>query len=1317
MVEVKKYFKVAVIVFTIANLFLANFVFAKQLEIKASDVERIKMVLDISKIMTTVTDLILKDKDFLTILNTVIGAGKTATDITYGLVVLSALGEMDLIDLVVSQQYKIDARNYFNQVLDERTNLRSYWKGVSTDIPRVLSGYITGPMAALTLNSFEITDKAIAIFVEFNVLEKMKLYDGLWYYFDTRKQGGEPHKVAWDEAKEVMGFATKDTSFLGTGKNRDDKDSQLEQQFLTLYNNWAPYVTPYGISEEYKKQVKEELSLTLIAAAKDNAVLVQNESKPSLIDKLAQQLDKLKEATAALMAKVNPFKAGIALNLPEEPVQEMLEAKPPTFEEQEVVEEIIMSTTTAPEVPEIEATTTKSVPEPEPEPAPIPEPELPLAPKLKPVPPPGPVFCERKSGNPTRFRVLISEIAWMGTTNSSNDEWIELKNVWGIPVNLNGWQLLDKDRQIKIIFGEKDIIPANGYYLLERTDDNSIPEIKANLIYTGALSNTDEALYLFDDQCNIEDEVLADPNWPAGDNSLKKPMERLDVLYWYTGVSTPGSENSSPPIIYSSTSAPAPSSAPSSPHILITETYIGSEGNQKDDFVELYNPNLEAINLTDYYIQRKTESAQDFSTYISHELLAGKTIEAQDYFLIANASSTFATSADVVTDNPLTENNTLVLKNPKQEIIDQVSTDNPDVGKSYGRKWSSTTLNYTEDFEAQISTPRAQNQNSINEEDDTEEIPIVIISEVAWMGTTNSPNDEWIELYNNTSSTIDLTGWTLKAADGTPEIQLAGMIPADGFYLLERTDDNTISDITADQIYTGALGNDGEDLGLYDTDGSLIDFINASSGWPAGNNQTKQTMERINSNWASNNLVTKNGLAADNNPINGTPRAENSVAKSSTDVVGGLNITENFTLTLLGSPYLVEGSIIVGASVKLTIEPGVIIKFKHNVAWKSELRIKGELAAIGTETQKIIFTSSSTTPVAGDWEWLYFENASSTLKNVVIQYAGKEEGNPPFSPPYTRGAIYVDGGSFEISNSKIEESQTLGIWLTNSALATIDGVEFLDADGDWEKTAAVYIENSNSTIKNSTFKNNKFAIWVEDGNSPVIENNIFQDNETPIKTFTLLPSFSNNIAQNNNINGILVVSLGFSDSIGEINWCKTSLPYILESSATVPSGKTLNIEAGTVVKLKGGGRLYVDGTLAAQGTQAEKIIFTSLNQETAGSWHYIGFSASSVGSILDNVIVRYGGWYNVFEGGTGAKSGAVKVDGANLTIKNSLFENNLYAGLELINSTTTLANTAFNKNENGIYVESGDCPDLSSVTFGEGDNANSVNIYPSTCVP
>lgn len=121
----------------------------------------------------------------------------------------------------------------------------------------------------------------------------------------------------------------------------------------------------------------------------------------------------------------------------------------------------------------------------------------------------------------------------------------------------------------------------------------------------------------------------------------------------------------------------------------------------------------------------------------------------------------------------------------------------------------------------------------------------VIINEIAWMGTEKSSNDEWIELYNGSDSSISLDGWMLKSLTGTLKINLKGLIPSKGFYLLERSDDDTLPGIQADLIYTGALKNTGEIIELYNNLVNPIDSVNCSSSWLAGNNETKQTMERI----------------------------------------------------------------------------------------------------------------------------------------------------------------------------------------------------------------------------------------------------------------------------------------------------------------------------------------------------------------------------------------------------------------------------------------------------------------------------------------
>ncbi|MEK7482537.1 MAG: hypothetical protein AAB620_01970, partial [Patescibacteria group bacterium] len=133
------------------------------------------------------------------------------------------------------------------------------------------------------------------------------------------------------------------------------------------------------------------------------------------------------------------------------------------------------------------------------------------------------------------------------------------------------WQLADRTGGIRIVFSrENGFIRAANFLLLERTSDNTVPEITADIIYTGALSNTGEALYLFDEKCVLQDEVEGLPKWPAGDNATKQTMERVLGQAWKTSKEpggTPKNENSQVGQSYwsagsgSSTPAPAPSPA------------------------------------------------------------------------------------------------------------------------------------------------------------------------------------------------------------------------------------------------------------------------------------------------------------------------------------------------------------------------------------------------------------------------------------------------------------------------------------------------------------------------------------------------------------------------------------------------------------------------------------------------------------------------------------------------------------------------------------------------------------------------------------
>ncbi len=160
----------------------------------------------------------------------------------------------------------------------------------------------------------------------------------------------------------------------------------------------------------------------------------------------------------------------------------------------------------------------------------------------------------------------------------------------------------------------------------------------------------------------------------------------------------------------------------------------------------------------------------------------------------------------------------------------------------------------------------------------------ILINEIGWSGTAASSSDEWIELYNASNFVIDFdAGWKLISTDGGIDITLTGTIADGDYYLLERTDDNTISDISADLIYSGSLSNDGEYLKLLAPDGSVVDTANNDGGsWSAGSASPNYgSMERNGttadktSAWFTNTGAVRNGLDAEGNAINGTPKESN----------------------------------------------------------------------------------------------------------------------------------------------------------------------------------------------------------------------------------------------------------------------------------------------------------------------------------------------------------------------------------------------------------------------------------------------------------
>ena len=143
-------------------------------------------------------------------------------------------------------------------------------------------------------------------------------------------------------------------------------------------------------------------------------------------------------------------------------------------------------------------------------------------------------------------------------------------------------------------------------------------------------------------------------------------------------------------------------------------------------------------------------------------------------------------------------------------------------------------------------------------------------------------------------------------------------------------------------------------------------------------------------------------------------------------------ISANTTWNLVGSPYIVIGNALVTHGYTLTIEPGVIVKFNTDKA----LQIDGELIAIGTPQNRIVFTSNQTNPAAGDWAKLHF---ADTCVDAVFNVSGNYVSGSImkycdvlYGGGLGFGEIHIDRSSPYFSHCRIMNSSSSGIYCFGS---------------------------------------------------------------------------------------------------------------------------------------------------------------------------------------------------------------------------------------------------------------------------------------------
>ncbi|WP_146526339.1 carboxypeptidase regulatory-like domain-containing protein [Novipirellula artificiosorum] len=330
--------------------------------------------------------------------------------------------------------------------------------------------------------------------------------------------------------------------------------------------------------------------------------------------------------------------------------------------------------------------------------------------------------------------------------------------------------------------------------------------------------------------------------------------------------------------------------------------------------------------------------------------------------------------------------------------------------------------------------------------------------------------------------------------------------------------------------------------------------------------------------------------------------------------------------------YLPSAPITVPEGVTLTIDAGQVVKWGKVV---DALTVQGTLVTRGTDEAPVVFTA-----------------------NVDDSIGGDSTGNGP-------------SGGFSGAWGQIKLTET-------STGSELDGLH-LRYGGYGSNSHQLFVDGSELTLTNSVLFGGNRGLQVSNSD-PTIRNVQFQNQKYNAARIDLMsnPDFENISFDNNATNGVEMLGGSLP---ADTNWDDPEVVYVMTGDITVPTGVTLNVAAGQIVKASGTTKVIVEGALQANGTIDEHVIFTSYWDDSAGGdsdnsgptagsqsdWQRIEI-ASGGNAILNGFEARYGGR------GWDGPAALIFVNGGEATIKDSVIRESFVHGILVTNGTANLSN-------------------------------------------
>jgi hypothetical protein len=386
--------------------------------------------------------------------------------------------------------------------------------------------------------------------------------------------------------------------------------------------------------------------------------------------------------------------------------------------------------------------------------------------------------------------LVISEIMYHpadlpGVTNSL--EFIEIYNAQEFYEDLTGFRIIG---DIEYNFADGTILESGGFLVIARSPATveSVYGISGVLgPFTGNLPNSSGTLILENENGGqlLVIQYGSNPPWPASPDGaghslvLARPSYgEGDSRAWAPSEFVGGSPGRAESYL------PEPMR-----HVVINE-FLAHAGTP--DFIELFNRGAETIDLSGAWL---TDNAAN----LKFQIPAGTTVAPGGFVVFYQNELGFGLDAD--------GEDIFLVNASRTRVIDSIRFGGQAFNVSTGR-FPDGAPGFRE---LSSRTPGASNTAPLRRE--------IVINEIMYNPISGNNDDEYIELYNRGTATVDLSGWRIE--DGIRfTIPENTIIPADGYLVIAKNRTNLFakySNLNAGNTvgdYNGNLSNSGERIAL-----------------------------------------------------------------------------------------------------------------------------------------------------------------------------------------------------------------------------------------------------------------------------------------------------------------------------------------------------------------------------------------------------------------------------------------------------------------------------------------------------------------------